>query len=602
MPDGSSPPPETAHNAADRMTMVTLRVLATTDLHMNLGTEARRGGLARLSPLIAAQRALHGNLLLFDNGDLLEGTALGDELARTGLGPHDIHPAVAALNRLGYDAATLGNHDFAHGVEFLRRAMADARYPLVLANAGLNKGPQLWSETALLHRRMTAEDGTPQDITIGVFGVLPPQTIEWESGLSRDLSTEDIVSASRRAVSALRARGADVIIALSHGGLGTGNAAPRAENAAGAIAEMPGVHAVIAGHTHEVIVRPATASRAAIVKAGFGGSHLAAITLRLHGSGGAWHHIDCIGAEALEAPADAPDTVLTTSLSHDSARRLQAPIGRVSERLSSHYALLGVDAGLRLTEMALRRHAADHLPGCTLPMLTALAPFRTGGRGGPEHFVDIPAGVIRHGDLSALYPFTNHVAVIEMTGADIADWLERAASVFNHIPEAGAGAAPGPLLDPAMPGFMFDMIAGLDYEIDLRHPAAFDNDGRRVWPDGRVRRIRHRGQALRSDDRFILITNSYRMTGGPLYAALTSTRRCALPDIGQIWVRDIIAAHITGGDRQNPGRLPFFRLAAAPGSKVWFDTAPEADPAACPLPIHGIEMTENGFQRLTLQL
>lgn len=600
MPDGSSSPVDTALAIAQSALTISLRILATTDLHMNLGVQSRHGGLARLAPLIAQQRGAHDNLLLFDNGDLLDGTALGDELAHSGLGPHDIHPAISALNRLGYDAATLGNHDFAHGVAFLRRVAADARYPLVLANAGLLDGAPIWTESALLHRRVTATDGTGHDLTVGVFGVLPPQTIEWESGLSHDLMTEDIIVASRRAVSALRARGADVIVALSHGGLGTTGAA-RAENAAGAIAEMPGVDAVIAGHTHEVIVRPATPTRAAIVKAGFGGSHLAAITLKLTGHPGAWH-IACTEAEALPAAVTTCDAELAASAAPDRNHRLHTPIGAVADALSSHFSLLGTDAGLRLTETALRRHLAEHLPGCTLPVLTAVAPFRTGGRGGPDHFVHIPAGQISRGDLSALYPFTNHVAAIEITGAEIAEWLERAASAFTQLPETGPGAQPLPLMDVNIPGFHFDMIGGLDYEIDLQGRAAFDASGHRQHEGGRVRLIRHHGRALRADDRFLLLTNSYRMAGGAPYASLTRGRRCLLPLAAQSRVRDIIARHLSNNGCAAPGRQPFFRLRAPAGTEVWFDTAPEADPAACPLPVARSEITEAGFQRLTLRL
>lgn len=425
MPDGSSSPQGVAcaDGAAEKVGVaaavtITLRILATTDLHMNLGAQSRRAGLARLAPLIAAERAAQHNILLCDNGDLLDGSPLGDELASAGLRPHDVHPAISALNLLGYDIATLGNHDFAHGVAFLRRVTGDAEYPLVLSNAGLLDGAPIWTETALLRRQMVSDDGTGHAITIGVFGVLPPQTVEWEAGLSADMTTEDIMSASRRAVSSLRARGADLIVALSHGGVGVTDTI-RAENAAGAIAELHGVDAVIAGHTHEVMVFPATATRAAIVKAGFGGSHLAAITLRLCGRPGDWQ-VDCRAAEALPATEDDCDARLM-AIAQPRSASFHAPVGQIASPLSSHFALLGADAGLRLTEAALRSHLAQHLPHCTLPVLVALAPFRTGGRGGPDHFVHIPAGEISRSDLSALYPFTNHVTAIDVSGAEVAD-------------------------------------------------------------------------------------------------------------------------------------------------------------------------------------
>lgn len=596
MPDGAPLPGQ--QSSAIQFTTLHLRILATTDLHMHLGAETPTGGLARLAPLIASERARCANVLLFDNGDLIEGTPLADELARSGLRAHDRHPAIAALNVLGFDAATLGNHDFAHGVDFLRRVLRDCAYPVTLANAGLMHGPALWSESLLLRRSMQDDDGQSHELTIGVFGVLPPQTVDWEAELAHDLQTEDVVAAARRAASSLRARGADVIIALSHGGHGDGQIA-RAENAAGIIAGIEGVDAVIAGHTHEMIVHPATATTAPIVKAGFAGSHLAAISLRLQGAPGAWQ-VDCPLAEALPAAADPCPAMAETlrTVPDDITSRLTRPVGCTSVPLNSHFSLLGRDAGLRLVESALRAHVSAALPSNDLPILAAFAPFRTGGRGGPGNFVSVPAGPLLRSDLSTLYPFTNHVAAIHVSGAEVAEWLERAASIFAQLPD---GPDIQPLIDAEMPGFQFDIIAGIDYRINISRPAAFDIAGRRQPHPGRIEALRHAGRALRPDDRFLLVTNSYRMCGGPIYAPLTAGKTCALPERARLRVRDLIAGHLAHRSTGQPSDAAFFSLTATAGSRASFDTAAAALPGECPLPAHSAGLTETGFQRLVLK-
>lgn len=99
---------------------VDLRIIETTDLHMHLFPydyyAARRSatlGLARAAGLVKQLRAATPNLLLFDNGDFLQGSPLGDYAASVrGLGHGDLHPAIAAMNRMGYDAVTVGNHEF----------------------------------------------------------------------------------------------------------------------------------------------------------------------------------------------------------------------------------------------------------------------------------------------------------------------------------------------------------------------------------------------------------------------------------------------------------------------------------------------------------
>ncbi|MDO5606313.1 MAG: 5'-nucleotidase C-terminal domain-containing protein [Paracoccus sp. (in: a-proteobacteria)] len=681
MPEPDSPPPP-APAIGSRLS---LRILATTDLHMNLGA-GPGGGLARLAPLIAAERAAGASVLL-DNGDLIEGNAHADELGRIGLRKGEVHPAIAALNRLGYDAATLGNHDFAHGLGFLHRALRDARFAVTLANA-VPRGPEIWTRTLLLDRQLQDESGAAHRIAIGIFGVLPPQTTQWEAGLAAELSCTPILPAARHAIAALRAQGADVIVALSHGGLGclprddnsdataataagrgamAGHrtrpdtmpgpqpvavpcppaceaifsdeipaawpAAPSAaataivpdpadENVAAAIAALPGVDAVIAGHTHEVVIRPATPGRAVIVQPGHGGSHLAAITLQMERGADRWQ-VRCTSAAALPAAArPCPAALRHAAIPAALARRLVRPVGHSPVALSSHYALIGADSALRLTEAALRAHVARAMPDCPLPVLVALNPFRTGGRGGADNFVHLPAGQVRRRDLIALYPHTNHIAAIAVTGTEIRAWLERAARLFHRIspdmaacgpqdpalPPAITGTgkrhapAPPSLIDPAVPGYMFDVIAGVDYTIDLSRPALSDAglcDA--AGAQGRIRDLRLDERPIVGDDRFVLITNSYRLGAGSAYAALIAARNCLLPAAARRRIRDILGDAIASPQAPQPEARPFFRLVAPRGSLARFETAPAADPATCPLPATPAGISDTGLLRLDLR-
>ncbi|WBU65219.1 5'-nucleotidase C-terminal domain-containing protein [Paracoccus aerodenitrificans] len=575
---------------------IVLRILATTDLHMRLDASETSGGLARLAPLIAAERERFDNVLLFDNGDLIEGSALADEIARAGLGAHESHPAIAALNLLCYDAATLGNHDFSQGIGFLRRVLRDAAYPVTLANAGLDQGAMPWTESVVLTRELPDTQGDTHRIAIGVFGVLPPQTVEWEPDLSREMRTEDISDAAKRAVSSLRAQGVDAIIALSHGGYGSGGQ-KRAENAAGAIAELPAVDAVIAGHTHEVFVRPATESRAAIVEAGFGGSHLAAMTLTLHGAEGHWQ-VKCAEATTIPA-ANLPCPRLshaTAFSSSDIEKRLEQAITHSNATLTSHYALLGVDPCLRLVEAALLDYMAEIMPDAA-PPLVSIAPFRTGGRGGPKHFINIPAGPLTLADLSHIYPFPNYIAAIPMTGAEITDWLERTARLFRHIRPEETDAR---LIDPEVPGFQADMIGGLDYHIDLTCPAGFDAPGNRIDDQHRIRDLSFQGVPISASDRFTLVTNSYRMAGGQPYAALTRTKTCLIPEIARLRIRDLVARHLAGTSKIIPDLTPWFRFSASHATRAVFETAPDADPRLCPVPAQQYPASDEGFRRFSL--
>jgi 2',3'-cyclic-nucleotide 2'-phosphodiesterase/3'-nucleotidase len=113
-----------------------LRLLGLTDLHANLypydyyrDCPDDSVGLARAASLVEEARREASNCLLFDNGDILQGTPLGDLAAEAMIAdPGAVHPVIAAMNTLDYAVATLGNHDFNYGLEALRRAYAQRAF------------------------------------------------------------------------------------------------------------------------------------------------------------------------------------------------------------------------------------------------------------------------------------------------------------------------------------------------------------------------------------------------------------------------------------------------------------------------------------------
>ena len=77
--------------------------------------------------------------MLIDNGDFLQGNPMGDYMAyQKGMKPGDVHPVIKAMNVLGYDCGTLGNHEFNYGLDFMFNTLAGATFPFVCAN--LTKG------------------------------------------------------------------------------------------------------------------------------------------------------------------------------------------------------------------------------------------------------------------------------------------------------------------------------------------------------------------------------------------------------------------------------------------------------------------------------
>ena len=108
-----------------------LRIMETTDIHVHVFPYDYYGdrpvdtvGLARTASLIDGIRAEATNSLLLDNGDFLQGNPMGDYMAyERGMSEGDIHPMIAAMNTLGFDASTLGNHEFNYGLPFLMNSV-----------------------------------------------------------------------------------------------------------------------------------------------------------------------------------------------------------------------------------------------------------------------------------------------------------------------------------------------------------------------------------------------------------------------------------------------------------------------------------------------
>lgn len=294
---------------------VHLRLIETTDLHLHLlpfdyftDKPAPGVGLFAAAELIEAARAETGNALLFDNGDFLQGTAMGDYIAhQRGLREGEEHPVMTAMNALQYDAITLGNHEFNYGIEFLMNTLDGARCPVVSSNLVTKLGAtprndrSLVKPYALLDRVLTDAGGQRHPIRIGVIGFAPPQVVDWDrSHLQNRLHGRDIIETARAWVPEMREAGADLIVALAHTGIGAAQHSHGMENAAVPLARVSGIDALLTGHSHMVFPSPIFSNIASVdvqtgtiagkpaVMGGFWGSHIGLIDLLLARDGRQW--------------------------------------------------------------------------------------------------------------------------------------------------------------------------------------------------------------------------------------------------------------------------------------------------------------------------
>jgi 2',3'-cyclic-nucleotide 2'-phosphodiesterase/3'-nucleotidase len=594
---------------------VKLRILETTDLHMNLlsydyyqDASTDQYGLARTVTLIKAARAEVANSLLFDNGDLLQGNPMGDVVAKVApLKDGQVHPAYKVMNQLAYDAANLGNHDFNYGLPFLRRALQGAAFPYVNANVYLDDeqkaGPQArhaFTPYVLLDRQFVDAAGQKHAIKVGVIGFVPPQIMQWDkTNLEGRVVVRDIAATARRYVPEMRAKGAQLVIAIPHSGFEREWAGELAENEVGQLTQVPGIDAVLFGHSHAEFPGPDFAKRPGVditrgtingvpaVMPGRWGDHLGVIDLVLDDAGGAWKvttsqsSIRPIYDRAAKRSLAAADPMVEQEIATEHARTLEYIRGRVavsSAPIYSYFAQVADDPSVQVVANAQTAYVKRAMQGTAyekLPVLSAAAPFKTGGRQGWDYYTDIPAGPLAMKNVADLYMYPNTLKAVLLTGAQVREWIEMSAGQFRRIDPRGP--AQQPLLDESFRSYNFDTIDGVSYELDLTQPARYTGNGGLAAPDAhRVQNLRWQGQPVDADARFIVATNNYRAFGGGNFPGLSATANVVVldsPDENrQVLVDYLAQAAVASGGSFNPSADGNWTIRAVPGVAMRFTT------------------------------
>ncbi len=499
--------------------MAHLRILASSDLHMHVmafdyRNDAKRPGtgLASLAHLIEHARAEcpEALCLLLDNGDLLQGTELADTVAYDPAAD----PLAECLHHVGYDALGLGNHDFDYGMARLTRHIAALDLPVICSNFDV-EGAQ---PHALLERRVRLSDGRSVPISIGILSVLPQETVIWNAAhLEGSSAPRAPEAAVQEGIAALRAKGADLVVLLAHTGLSeSGNVG--SENNAQLLARVPGVDALICGHTHLRLPGPDHAGFPDVdivtgkivgvpaVMPGYAGAFLGVIDLRLAQEDGSWRLCQA-ESELRPVHPDTPEVPLIKTAAqraHNQTRAyLGEKVGTTPAAMHSYFSALQPDAGQHLTAFAMIRQTRAALKETAhgrLPILAAVASGAAGGRAGPRNYLDLPAGPILRRHIAMLAPYPNLVWALRLSGAELWHWLEHSAAYFQTF---APGVPQADLIDPRFPAFNFDAIFGLRCEIDVGFPIG-----------ERIRSVTWEGRPLEDSQPFIVATTSYRAAGG----------------------------------------------------------------------------------------
>jgi 2',3'-cyclic-nucleotide 2'-phosphodiesterase/3'-nucleotidase len=565
---------------------------------------------------------------LFDNGDILQGTPLGDLAAEAIIAdPSAVHPVIAAMNTLDYAVAALGNHDFNYGLEPLERAYEQARFPVVCCNVRKGDGSPWFPPSIVIERAFVDESGSAHRLKLGAIGVAPPQIAQWDEAHVRGrLLTVDIVEAVGAELNELRTR-VDLVVVLCHSGISRLASTRGEENAGQDLARLDGLDALFLGHQHLLLpgqdfvgLLGVDAERGTIhgkpaVMAGFWGSHLGIIDLWLEMDTG-WRVVEAqvevrpIARRDAEGRAialvESEASVLEAAkTAHEATlRRIRTPVGKLRTRLHTYFALIGDGPAVGLVNEAQRAYAAPLIASradlSSLPMLSAAAPFKCGGRSGPYSYTDIAAGPLAIKDVADIYPYPNNLRVVKVGGATLRERLERSASIFRRIDVSQCDEQP--LLGPAFACYNFDMIDGVDYAIDVTQPARYDESGALVTSEARrIRDLTFKGAPVDPNQPFLVVTNNYRASGGGGFPGCDGTSVVIeAPDTN----RDALLKYVESKTEIAPKPNSAWRFAPWPSAVVaTYLTSPAASALSSPpgLKLTPMGLAPGGFQKLRVE-
>jgi len=573
----------------------TLAVLETTDLHFNVRSydyfklaEDKTYGFERTATLVRAARKEFANTLLVDNGDTIQGTALADYEATISPIPCTQQLSMyKAMGALGFDAGTLGNHEFNYGLPFLNQVLgggldvdgvdptkkcAGAGYPAVLANVYSNKTKKpLVQPYTLLERTVVAKGTDGKEvklpIKIGVIGFTTPGIMNWDKRyLEGKVYTEGAVESATKYVPELRAKGADIVVALLHGGLDSAAYSPTMENPGLHLSKVAGIDAMVMGHQHGVFPDTAatpsfnlpgvdhkagTINGVPAVMASSWGKALGVVQLALQWDGAKWvvnkaaskselrniQSKNAAGANVYVEP-DATIAALIETQHQAAIKYVKTPIGQTDFRMSTLFADVGDPGAIQIVNQAQQAYVAAYIKAnlpqyAALPVLSVSAPFKSGFQGGAD-YTDVAVGPLAINNAADLYLYPNTVYAVKVNGADIKNWLEAAAKRFNQIDPAKTTEQQ---LISTFPGYNFDMFttADVQYEIDVTQPVG-----------SRIKNLTYLGKPIDVAQEFVIATNNYRATSGKSFID-------KLDGSGTIWAspdanRDVVIDYI----RKNP--------------------------------------------------
>jgi 2',3'-cyclic-nucleotide 2'-phosphodiesterase/3'-nucleotidase len=502
---------------------VRITVMETSDLHGNAvnwdyfknteydDTAHNDVGLAKVSTLVNQIRADRGraNTMLVDSGDTIQGTPLDyyyakvEPITETG----ETHPMAKAMNAIGYDAVTLGNHEFNYGLPLLAKWAHQMKAPVLGANA-VDARTGLPAYLPFVMKTMKV--GGHRPVRVGVLGLTNPGIAIWDkANVEGKLRFTDLVKSAKFWVPVMRLLGADVVMVTAHAGdngMSSYQGDIPVENASAMVAEeVPGIDAVLFGHAHNdvperFVTNKKTGKQVLLTEPSKWGSRLSVVDFALSWAHGRWTVADksSTTVNTNTVPEDPKITALLAPQHDKTVAYVNQPVAQSTEELSaatSRYEDTAILDYIQQVQTETVTTALEGTPQAGLPVLSVAAPF--------SRTAVFPAGEVSVRDIAGLYIYDNTLEAVTLTGAQVKDYLEYSAKYFNQT-AVGAPVDPETLTNAGgEPDYNYDVLSGVTYDVDISKAVG-----------SRIANLSYDGAAVTPDQQFVVAVNNYRRSGG----------------------------------------------------------------------------------------
>ncbi len=481
---------------------VKLTILGTSDIHAQLygfayedSKETANNGWARLATYIKQVREENPNVILMDNGDTYQGTILSDDVYNK-RPAEGIHPISQTLNELGYDAFTLGNHEFNFGIELIARMYEELDMAVLSANSFVKEtGENLVDAYTVIER---------DDLKIGIIGLTTPNIPRWDGEKVDSLEFESMAETARAVADILiEEEKVDLILISAHAGMTAEYDLDNESDGAAKILEMvPEAAAMLVGHYH-IVVKDQVGETVVGAPRNLGRDIVRFdLTVQIADDGAVT--VTDKAVDVIDMAETTPDEEYRALIqyAHDAtiafieggegsaAGETGGVFGQASADFQPKEEIIGIPEG-KLRDTAV----IDLINNVQLAVsgadVSAAALFSDKS--------DILAGDIKYSTIFGIYKYDNTLYTVDVTGAELKAFMEWSAEHYNTW-------QPGDLnisFNADIPGYRYDMFQGVDYKIDLSQPAG-----------SRIVDVMFKGEPLKDDQVLKLAVNNYRYSSG----------------------------------------------------------------------------------------